>query len=290
MSLLQGSMAGNSWRTYQGALQSLYTFLRAFRLPSSLPLLPADIALYLSYLHGKGYSPNTMATHVSAIAAVHKIAGVTDPTDTFLIQKVLQGARRARPQCDTRLPITFPILMKLVDSLPHICDSYWDRSLYRCMYLMAFFAFLRVGEMTTSSGAETNTLTLDSIHWTDGAPTMQVVFTSYKHARHPATITLQAQKLQPYCPLQAWKQYYSVRGPAPGFLFRRADGQPVARRDFTRQLSLSLQACQFSTSLYKAHSFRIGAATYAAGRGFSDAQIRSMGRWNSDAFKRYIRF
>ena len=63
MSLLQGSMAGNSWSTYQGARQSLYTFLRAFRLPSSLPLLPADIALYLSYLHGKGYSPNTMHGH-----------------------------------------------------------------------------------------------------------------------------------------------------------------------------------------------------------------------------------
>ena len=74
--------------------------------------------------------------------------------------------------------------MKLVDSLPHICDSYWDRSLYRCMDLMAFFAFLPVGEMTTSSGAETNTLTLDSIHWTDGAPTMQVVFTSYKQGAY----------------------------------------------------------------------------------------------------------
>ena len=92
---------------------------------------------------------------------------------------------------------------------------------------MAFFAFLRVGEMTTSSGAETNTSTLDSIHRTDGAPTMQVVFASYKHARHPATITLQAQNLRPYCPLQAWKQFYSVRGPAPGFLFRRAAVSPL---------------------------------------------------------------
>ncbi len=39
----------------------------------------------------------------------------------------------------------------------------------------------------------------------------------------------------------------------------------------------------------KGHSFRIGAATFAAERGFSDAQIRSMGRWQSDAFRKYIR-
>ena len=33
----------------------------------------------------------------------------------------------------------------------------------------------------------------------------------------------------------------------------------------------------------------IGAATFAAECGFSDAQIRSMGRWKSDAFRKYIR-
>ena len=36
-------------------------------------------------------------------------------------------------------------------------------------------------------------------------------------------------------------------------------------------------------------SFRIGAATYAAEQGISDTKIRHMGRWKSDAFKKYIR-
>jgi hypothetical protein len=33
----------------------------------------------------------------------------------------------------------------------------------------------------------------------------------------------------------------------------------------------------------------IGAASFAAENGLSDAQIRSMGRWNSNAFRKYIR-
>jgi hypothetical protein len=41
--------------------------------------------------------------------------------------------------------------------------------------------------------------------------------------------------------------------------------------------------------MYKAHSFRIGAATHAASRGYSDQDIQIMGRWHSDAFKKYIR-
>lgn len=287
LKLLHNSMASSSWHTYQGAIQSLHTFTSLYDLPSALPLQPVTIALYLSYLHGKSYSPSTLATHVSAIAFVHKMYGLQDPTNTFMIQKVMQGVRNCHPRCDTRMPITLHLLMRLVDSLAQVCDSHWNRLLYRSMYLLAFFAFLRVGEMTLSN----NTLTLDCIRWVAGSPVMRVMFTKYKHGRKPATITLEAQSMcQSYCPLQAWQHYLQLRGHAPGYIFLRADGQPVSRRDFTRQLALSLQACQLSSSLYKAHSFRIGAATYAAGQGFSDAQIRAMGRWHSEAFKRYIRF
>ena len=34
---------------------------------------------------------------------------------------------------------------------------------------------------------------------------------------------------------------------------------------------------------------KIGAASLAAEKGLSDAQIRHLGRWKSDAFKLYIR-
>ena len=47
--------------------------------------------------------------------------------------------------------------------------------------------------------------------------------------------------------------------------------------------------CGLDPSRYKGHSFRIGAASYAADRGFSDAQIRMLGRWKSNAFLCYIR-
>ena len=47
--------------------------------------------------------------------------------------------------------------------------------------------------------------------------------------------------------------------------------------------------CGLDTRSYKGQSFRIGAASHAADKGFSDAQIRTLGRWKSDAFKIYIR-
>ena len=40
---------------------------------------------------------------------------------------------------------------------------------------------------------------------------------------------------------------------------------------------------------YSSHSLRIGGATTAIMYGASEAQLKIMGRWKSDAFKKYIR-
>ena len=44
-----------------------------------------------------------------------------------------------------------------------------------------------------------------------------------------------------------------------------------------------------SSSCFKGHSLRIGAATHVAAQGYMDNQIKAMGRWKSDAYKKYIR-
>lgn len=67
------------------------------------------------------------------------------------------------------------------------------------------------------------------------------------------------------------------------------DGSPVSRQFFTAQLRLVLAFCGLDTIKYQSHSFRIGAATFAAASGSSDIQIQNMGRWKSSAFKKYIR-
>ena len=59
--------------------------------------------------------------------------------------------------------------------------------------------------------------------------------------------------------------------------------------EFDFLLKHLLEFCGLSSQVFKGHSFRIGAATSAALRGESDAQIRAAGRWSSDAFRKYIR-
>ena len=65
-------------------------------------------------------------------------------------------------------------------------------------------------------------------------------------------------------------------------------GCPVSGGSFTNSMNKCIHFIGTNASLYKAHSFRIGAASHAANNGMSDAQIRCMGRWKHDAFLPYI--
>ena len=84
-------------------------------------------------------------------------------------------------------------------------------------------------------------------------------------------------------------KYLAMRGSRPGALFITVDGTPVCRSYFANQFSSAIQFCGLSPSVYKGHSFLIGAASHAADKGLSDAQFRLLGRRKSNAFQKYLR-
>ena len=60
-----------------------------------------------------------LASHVSAISYIHKICDVPDPTQHFLVRKLIKGAQNLNKSPDNRMPITKPILLKILSALPH---------------------------------------------------------------------------------------------------------------------------------------------------------------------------
>ena len=82
--------------------------------------------------------------------------------------------------------------------------------------------------------------------------------------------------------------YLRLRGPAKGPLFIHEDGAPLTRLNLNVRLQKVLSAAGWQ-GRYTLHSFRVGAATTAAALGFPEHLIKALGRWNSDAYKLYIR-
>ena len=81
----------------------------------------------------------------------------------------------------------------------------------------------------------------------------------------------------------------NVRGDSPGPLFQFSDGRFLSRDRLVISLKRVLSEAGIDTSRFNGHSFRIGAATSAARAGLEDSLIKTMGRWESSAYLRYIR-
>ena len=82
--------------------------------------------------------------------------------------------------------------------------------------------------------------------------------------------------------------YLLLRGEAPGPLFIWQGGSNVNSSFFSEHLNKSLSWAGIPTTIYKGHRFRIGRATTVVMAGVSDEDIQRMGRWKSQAFKKYI--
>ncbi len=80
----------------------------------------------------------------------------------------------------------------------------------------------------------------------------------------------------------------AVRGSFQGPFFCLPDRRPLTRDILVVHLRGALQAAGLDPGKFAGHSFRIGAATTAAARGLEDSLIRTLGRWHSSAYLRYL--
>ena len=123
-------------------------FCNTHGLPDTVPISESVLALFISHLHRAGYSPATVSSQMSATGYRHKLQGGSDPTTTFLVQKLLSACHKLSKQFDLRMPIDKPMLSKLLGALDFTVPGNHHRALYKAMFWLGFHAFVRIGEMT----------------------------------------------------------------------------------------------------------------------------------------------
>ena len=294
--LLRSSLQPSSIPTYKRAWKLFHQFFaNLFQLLfPGLPISLSVLALFIAYLFDKHYAPSTVNTYVSALGFSHKLMSLPDPTKVFYVCQMLKGYHKKGFRLDSRLPISLPILHRLFLVAPQLQGSPYQICQFQAMCSLAFYAFLRLGEITAiPSQASSPPLQLYQItkllSATGDLVSYKVTFGNYKHQYNARPFSIIVSRQLLCCPVTVLTKYLAFRGFHPGPLFMTVDGLPVTRSWFSTQLSFAIQLCGLSPSRYKGHSFRIGAASHAAEQGFSDAQIRLLGQWKSNAFQKYLR-
>ncbi len=293
-SLLDAARAKNTTKTYEVGVQCLKNFRTSHGLPRTYPVPLPDLAMFIAFLSSQGYSPATAATYVAAIGYVHKLNGWPDPTEKFIIRRILDGfSRKKGREPDVRRPITLDMLKRIAAALPHVCTSSYEARLFHAMFTMAFFGFMRVSEITAnSSSAVQDALEIGDTQFQDlnNALTLCITLRRSKTNQNgpPQLITIPAQVCSSICPVKANQSYLNIRPSGASPMFCHYDKSPVTRAQFNAVLHKALDFAGVQGK-FGSHSFRIGAATTAAMQGVPDEKIQELGRWRSKAYKSYIR-
>ena len=116
---------------------------------------------------------------------------------------------------------------------------------------------------------------------------LKVTFLHYKHSYNQPPFSVIVQRQSSFCPVQFMLDYLKLRGNSLGPLFT-IGGLPVHRQYFCGLLTTAIKRCGLKPARYKGLNFSNQSCLSCGEGGMSDARIRVLGRWKSNAFLRYI--
>ena len=211
------------------------------------------------------------------------------------LQLVLRGIKRSRREATrVRLPITVHHLKLFYMILAIPTTTNFDSIMLWAAMTLAFFGFLRLGELTCNSKFNSEThLNPEDVVFSSNLPSANAMFIKIKESktdpfRAGHTITIGSSNT-PLCPVSAMKKYLAIRPTGSvGPLFVNCLEQPLTKHELTRKTRQLLSQAGFDASKFAGHSYRIGAATTAASAKLPSWLIKTLGRWSSDCYVRYI--
>lgn len=237
------------------------------------------IELWLTSLRQQGLAYSTVRSHLSAVKHHCIRWGVQAKLDTERIKLLLKGIKKDAGQQEVKSVVTMSHLKRLLRASERML-SHKLHCRFASMISVAFFGFLRPSEFCISQSG--HQLQWGDIKFSKNNRSIRLTLTSYKHSCAVSKIYLRKNdKL--FCPvrllLEYRRQYSSSHGPNLFDVTQRKFGQLLDRVCLQARIKSHLTP----------HCFRHGGATWAGSQGWSDARIRTHGRWKSDAFKVYVK-
>lgn len=243
-----------------------------------------------------GLANKSLKRLLTALRSYHIDLGLDDSgLISPRVERVIKGAHRYHGTVSKEqpLPITLPNLRKVVQYIrahPSQFGGTMGHLAVVAAFTLMFACFMRMGEVTYTAFDGRFDLSCASLK----LPTLP---------GEVATLTIPASKTDPFrlgitvvvptgphdiCPVRAMRRYLACRQHAPADPLFSIPGRGFPRSTLTDALRRALNAIGYAGIRYTGHSFRRGAATWAASIGMTPMEIKTLGRWNSDCFRLYV--
>ena len=185
-----------------------------------------------------------------------------------------------------KLQIEVETLRKLC-KIAKKCFSNLKKSLiFQCIVTVLFFGLFRISELLGDQRLGIPPLGIEQVHVSKEKAVISIW--SYKHSKGDETkIELLKQRESRICPVNKLQRLINLIGKRNGNLLSIRGLGSISKHKFNQMLR---KCCKLAgTPNYTSHCFRIGGANLAEKLGRTDAEIRLLGRWKSNALNVYLR-
>ena len=285
-------------RNYFSIWRSFNSFV--IRLDRKPPSWEEKVALFIAFLSEKGTQSSTIKSYISAIKCVLKEDGYQWNNQKILLSALTKACRLKKDCVRTRLLIQCGLLELILFEIQRIfTDQTYLSILYKTIFALGYYGLFRVGELTMSD----HVIKASNIHIATNKEKILVVLYSSKTLNkggRPQKVKITSNSSEKsgsylhrfFCPFRLIRQYITLRETYENeneqfFIFR--DKTPVRPCDARSILKDCIKRIGLDHSVYGIHSLRIGRSVNLENFGYSINELKSLGRWSSNAVYKYLR-
>ena len=304
-SMCSFSKANGTWSTYRTAERMLLMCQKEHKKKFDWPISKDNVYLFIHWLIvTRGLRVTTINSYLAGVRQLHIARGLEPPLirDSF-VKEILKGrenmeatAGSGRPAVG-RLPMTIA-LMKLWKEKIRLSDMNIDIKLVIwSVSTLAFYGAFRIHELVSRTEATFDPyhtlLTEDvQLRGKEGERWLEISLKCPKEKKAGRPTVIDVFEIGgPLCPVNAFLKWAGPRPPRPGMpIFCGRDGTSLTGRKINEYLKLHLgKFARYKGGTISSHSFRSGIVTILGSKGFSDEEIKLVGRWSSRAFIKYMK-
>ena len=253
-----------------------------------------NLLCFLECLNYNKVKASLMANYLSAIKANFIVLGLDVSIFQDVRIKYYQKAVQLSAPMNVKLKkvIDVPLLLQIIDQ----CNYTYMGQVFKPLYLLAFYSFLRMSNLVPHSMAAFSPLRHlaqgDVMYRKDKIVLLIKWSKTMQYAKDAKLITIPKIPGSPLCPVTAISNLLLLTPRAPNlplFQYKVADSWvPLTDARVRRHLNLTLDRLGLADAGFTFHSFRRSGATFAFNNDVALQNIQRHGTWTSDCVWRYI--
>ena len=248
---------------------------------------------YLEFLHCNQKSHSVMRNHISAIKwYVHKGGISLAPYEDARVLMFVKSVQKSSPLAVKLKAIIDPDTLR---AIVRSCEDTYMGLIFKSMYLLGFFSFLRLSNLVPHSVATFDCkkhLAQGDIFFKDNSAVILVKWSKTMQLNNQVKLITIPKLNNDICPVSALRDVLALTpggSNTPLFQFKEQGvWVPMTDTRVRRHLKSVLQNLNFDTSTLTFHSFRRSGATFAFQNNVALQHIKNHGTWSTDCVWRYV--